>query len=95
MSLVKSNKNKRPPSNEVVNVIESLQTKLYIDPDQKQEIYEVVKVVLKQIIIEDKKYYYDPIKDKVYNIELKYVGRYKDGKIYTDYPDSDEDPNFT
>ena len=91
--IVKANKQKKS-SNEIENVIESLQTKLYIDPDQKQEIYEVVKVIIKPIIVEGKKYYYDSIKDKVYNIELKYVGRYKDGKIYTDYPDSDADPNF-
>lgn len=89
--IIKVNKQKKS-SNQVENVIDSLQTKLYIDPDQKQEIYEIVKVIIKPIVINNKKYYYDTKKDKVYDTELKYIGRYKDGTIYTEFPDSDAEP---
>ena len=89
--VMKSNKLKKS-TNDVADVIEALQTKLYINPEKKEEAYEIVKVSVKPITVNDKKYFYDSIKDKIYDIELNYVGRYKAGKIYTDFPDSDKEP---
>lgn len=85
---------KKKPVTKNENVIESLQEKLYINPDKKDEIYEIVKIIIKPLIISNKKYYYDHVKDKLYDTELKYLGRYKDGTIYTEFPDSDEEPNL-
>jgi hypothetical protein len=91
--IIKANKSKK---NNVENVIESLQSKLYIDPKQTQEVYEIVKVIIKPIIIDGNKYYYDSIKNKLYDTELQYIGRLnKDKNISKDYPDSDTEPNFT
>ena len=99
-AVVKANKQHRESkikdtSKDVENVIQSLQTKLYIDATKEsQEIYEVVKVIIKPIVIDNKKYFYDSNKNKLYDSELIYVGRYKAGKIYTEYPDSDAEPIF-
>ena len=68
-AVVKANKPHRESkikdtSKDVENVIQSLQTKLYIDATKEsQEIYEVVKVIIKPIVIDNKKYFYDSNKN--------------------------------
>jgi len=86
----------KKPKNEVENVVELMKTQLIIDTEKKEEVYDIVELIVKPITINNVKYYYEQNKNKVYTLDYDYVGRYnvKEEKLYTEYPDSDKEPNF-
>ena len=97
------NKNKKevnntsnPSSNPIDNIIDLLKTKLIIDPTKKEEVYDIVDLIVKPIKISGIDYYYEPNKSKVYTLDYKYVGRYdtKEEKLFTNYADSDAEPDI-
>jgi len=78
------------------NVVEELKPKMYVDPSVKEEVSDIVQLIVKPITIAGKQYYYESKKDKVYSLDYTYIGRYdvKNEVLCTEYPDSDSDPNF-
>lgn len=78
----------------VNSLIETMKETMYIDPDKKEEIYDIVEVTVIPTTIKNVKYYYEPKKNKLYTLEYEYVGRYdrKNEKICEEFPDSDSDP---
>ena len=85
-------KDKTTPS----NVVEELKPKMYVDPSIREEVADIVQLVVKPITISGRQYYYESNKDKVYTLDYSYVGRYdvKNEVLCTEYPDSDSDPNL-
>jgi len=81
----------------VNNVLDELKPKMYIDTSNNEIVEDIIKVEVRPIKIDNKDYYYNPTKDKVYTLDFNYVGRYdkKNSVICTDYPDSDAEPSFT
>lgn len=52
------------------------------------EVDEILHVKVRKQEIDDRMFYLDPKKDKVYDLKFKYVGRLKEGAIVA-FPDSD------
>jgi hypothetical protein len=52
------------------------------------EVETVVQIAVRKVELDNRLFYLDPKKDKLYDLKFKYVGRLKDDKI-VDYPDSD------
>ena len=52
------------------------------------EVETVVQIAVRKVEVDDRIFYLDPKKDKLYDLKFKYVGRLKDETI-VDYPDSD------
>ena len=79
------------------NVVSELKPKMYVDTTAPEEAVEIVNIEVKPIKIKNVLYYYEQNKNKVYNTDYKYVGRYdtKNEVLCTDYPDSDAEPSFT
>jgi hypothetical protein len=78
------------------NVVVELKPKMYVDNTEKETAFELVKVEVKPIKIQNIQYYYEQNKNKVYTTDFSYVGRYdtKLEKLCSDYPDSDAEPSF-
>jgi hypothetical protein len=52
------------------------------------EVADIIHVKVRKQEIDDRMFYLDPKKDKVYDMKFKYVGRLKEGAIVS-FPDSD------
>jgi phage protein D len=52
--------------------------------------HEIVRITVEKREVDGRSLYLDPVKDKLYDMKFKYVGRLKEGAI-VDHPDSDAD----
>ena len=52
--------------------------------------HEIVRITVEKREVDGRSLYLDPLKDKLYDMKFKYVGRLKEGAI-VDHPDSDAD----
>ena len=52
------------------------------------EVETIVQIAVRKVELDNRLFYLDPKKDKLYDLKFKYVGRLK-GETIVDYPDSD------
>ena len=62
-----------------------------MEPSERALVEETVNIYVKKMEVDGKLYYLDPNKEKLYNLQFQYVGRYDKEKkeILTQFHDSD------
>jgi hypothetical protein len=73
-----------------VNAKKQILPQAIVEGEMDISEYEVVRITVEKREVDGRSLYFDPAKDKLYDMKFKYVGRLKEGAI-VDHPDSDAD----
>ncbi len=73
-----------------VNAKKQILPQAIVEGEMDVSEYEVVRITVEKREVDGRSLYLDPVKDKLYDMKFKYVGRLKEGAI-VDHPDSDAD----
>jgi hypothetical protein len=73
-----------------VNAKKQILPQAIVEGEMDISEYEVVRITVEKREVDGRSLYLDPVKDKLYDMKFKYVGRLKEGAI-VDHPDSDAD----